>query len=156
MRTPANRSAASGERTSATDAPSPDAEMGKKTRKRSKLNRRVGMIVARTLAAGTSLWGAFGAAPVQASDINASSSDRLATSVVEAGIGTLPLLAAMGVGIVVSVAAVIAFLQMTAKNKGSADEPEEIWEEGAGTGADGWSKDRRDSVEDESAGSGPT
>ncbi|MBB6637339.1 hypothetical protein [Cohnella thailandensis] len=109
----------------ATNAPDFEAEKPERTKKTKELNRRSGRFVARTLALGTSLWCAFGAAPVQASD-------RLATSsVVEAGIGTLPLLAAMGLGILVSVGAVIAFLQMTAKSKGIPEDHEEAEEDSA-------------------------
>ncbi|WP_123043168.1 FHA domain-containing protein [Cohnella candidum] len=56
----------------------------------------------------------------------------------ESAVGTLPLLAALGIGIVIAVAAVIAFLQMTAKGRDPRDfhdgEPEEPEESGRGFG----------------------
>jgi hypothetical protein len=45
----------------------------------------------------------------------------LGTSVAQVKVGTLPLLAALGLGIAVAVGAVIAFLQMTARGKESYD-----------------------------------
>ncbi|RUS46722.1 hypothetical protein [Cohnella sp. AR92] len=149
MNAPVSRNEASGERTLATNHSGVGKAIPVPTKKTGKLSWRSGRSVARTLAVGASLWSAFGVAPVQASD-------RMSTSsVAKAGIGTLPLLAAMGIGILVSVGAVIAFLQMTAKSKGHAEEPEE-WaeseEEEAGSAMFSWRQPNLNPSGDESEG----
>ncbi|MBP2119170.1 anti-sigma factor RsiW [Cohnella lubricantis] len=77
----------------------------------------------RMAAAGTALWSGAGIVTVHASEREA--------AVVQTGVGTLPLLAAMAIGICIAAAAVIAFLQMTAKAKNvgdkAADDDAEPW-----------------------------
>jgi hypothetical protein len=80
---------------------------------------------ARLWGAGTAIGFGFGAAPANAAD-------RTAATAAQASVGTLPLLAAMGIGIAVAVIAVIAFLQMTTKAKNAQDEAEEAFDEAEG------------------------
>lgn len=68
---------------------------------------RIRRTIARISAAGTACWLGFGATPAEAAD-------RAAMPAAQ-GVGTLPLLAAMGIGIAAAAVAVIAFLQMTAR-----------------------------------------
>ncbi len=60
--------------------------------------------------------------------LRAFAAGSLETFASQVQVGTLPLLAALGVGIAVAVGAVIAFLQMTAKGK-DANEPSTIFPE---------------------------
>ncbi|RIE02225.1 hypothetical protein [Cohnella faecalis] len=64
----------------------------------------------------------------------AQKSEELRTSAADAAIGTLPLLAAFGVGIAVAVFAVVAFLQMTARGRSDGLYP--AYAEGAGSSSD--------------------
>ncbi|MBB6674469.1 FHA domain-containing protein [Cohnella nanjingensis] len=82
----------------------------------------------------------------------AAASMKLDATAAQNAIGTLPLLAAMGIGIVVAALAVVAFLQMTARGKNRRDEyalPDEASPEQAEreTSADldgDWDEDRGD------------
>jgi len=64
--------------------------------------------------AGAAVWLSIGSPSARASE-------REAATLAQAGVGTLPLLAAMGIGIVVAALAVIAFLQMTTKARNGRD-----------------------------------
>ncbi|KIL37518.1 hypothetical protein SD71_02480 [Cohnella kolymensis] len=84
--------------------------------------------------------------------LNASARGSIATSSAQVEVGTLPLLAALGIGIVVAVGAVIAFLQLTLRTRGAGDpallsaEENESYEAGP---AYDWNA--RDTVTDESS-----
>lgn len=58
---------------------------------------------------------------MQGVPFRASAAGSLETSASQVQVGTLPLLAALGIGIAVAVGSVIAFLQMTAKGKESSE-----------------------------------
>lgn len=68
----------------------------------------------RMAGAGAAIWLSIGSLPAEASE-------REAVTMVQAGVGTMPLLAAMGIGIVVAALAVIAFLKMTTKARNGSD-----------------------------------
>lgn len=89
-------------------------------------------VVGRKARFGRRAWlTAVGAVMLWGSDaIPAAAADSFEAFNAEAGMATLPLLAAMALGIGVAVAAVIAFLQMTTKSRGKTDEHADIAEYG--------------------------
>ncbi|WP_212960450.1 FHA domain-containing protein [Cohnella xylanilytica] len=84
---------------------------------------RIRRKIARLSAAGTACWLGFGATSAEAAD-------RAAMPAAQ-GVGTLPLLAAMGIGIAAAAVAVIAFLQMTARAKNIPEDDGDVLEEKA-------------------------
>ncbi|MCC3374770.1 FHA domain-containing protein [Cohnella sp. REN36] len=86
-------------------------------------------VVGRIRRSGRRAFASAGAVGGLAAGANpAAASMKLDASTAQTAIGTLPLLAAMGIGIVVAAVAVVAFLQMTARGKGRGDafEPPEV------------------------------
>ncbi len=73
---------------------------------------------------------------VLALPFHAAASEPIAASRTQVTVGTLPLLAALGVGIAVAVGAVVAFLQMTAKGKAIAGREKVAGAEDAGAASD--------------------
>jgi len=82
---------------------------------------RIRRTIARISAAGTACWLGFGATPAEAAD-------RAAMPAAQ-GVGTLPLLAAVGIGIAAAAVAVIAFLQMTARARKISEDNGDVFEE---------------------------
>lgn len=71
----------------------------------------------RIAAAGGTLWLCLGTAPANAEG-------RETATRLQTGVGTMPLVAAIGIGILIAVIAVIAFLQMTTRARNGAEPAE--------------------------------